>query len=272
MAGNRYKGTVLVTGGNGNIGSATVNKFAEEGFKVYSTDITTPSHIWRENVHYIFMDAAKAESITRALKIIKKEDQLLSHVITAHGGSIITETKTGVESLPMKVWEESLRINLTSHFLVLKYSVPLLEKGSDEKGSSMTFISSINAIQGFGLAAYSAAKAGLSGLVTATAHDLGEKGIRINAILPGTTPSERVINANKETGTLDIYLQEFGSMTALGKLGTADAVAEMIYAIALNPMATGQNWILDCGQSIYRRGLGSAKKNKCEGIKNESND
>jgi len=163
-----YKGAVLVTGATGNIGSGAVEKFVNEGFKVYAADIKPklPDRLKElDHFQYLHLDVTQEESIKNGLEHIAREYGSLNHLVTAHGGAPMFESQRAIWDFSKEQWDESITLNLTSHFLLTKYSVPLLEKGAKNQGekSTITLISSVNAIQSFGLPVYSTAKSALAG-------------------------------------------------------------------------------------------------------------
>ena len=122
--------------------------------------------------------------------------------------------------------------------------LPLFGK-EDDLNRSITFVSSINAIKDYGLPAYSAAKAGLLGLISPLAAELGPRQIRVNALLPGTVLTERTIKLPRR---LD---ESRKRGTALDRFATPDEIAEVAYVIAERmTCVTGQQIVADCGQSI----------------------
>src|SRR5262249_43642994 len=108
---------------------------------------------------------------------------------------------------------------------------------------SIVFISSVNAIQSFGLTAYSAAKAGLLGLTQELAGSLGPH-VRVNAVLPGTVPTPRT---KKEPKDFEAYLKK----TLLGRFASPEDVAEACYFFThATKVVTGAELVVDAGQSI----------------------
>jgi NAD(P)-dependent dehydrogenase (short-subunit alcohol dehydrogenase family) len=110
--------------------------------------------------------------------------------------------------------------------------------------------SSVNAFQGWGEPAYSAAKAGLIGLVHALTVPYGTRGIRINAVAPGTidTPNTRAEDARDPD---HFEVMQLG--VPLGRLGQPDDVAAVLLALARDMQhVTGQVLTVDGGQTIQR--------------------
>ena len=104
------------------------------------------------------------------------------------GGIDILHNNVGVESrldlmdTTEEEWDRVMTVDLKSMLLTTQAAVPALEKRG---GGAITCVSSIAAMVGHGRTAYAAAKAGVIGLVTSLAVQLGPKGIRVNAIAPG---------------------------------------------------------------------------------------
>ena len=96
-----------------------------------------------------------------------------------------------IEKLNSNDWEQTLKINVISHFYFTKLSIPMLKKN---KGGSIINIGSVSwmIVQG-GMAAYTAAKSGVVGLTRSFARDLGEFNIRVNSVVPGWVMTERQI-------------------------------------------------------------------------------
>jgi NAD(P)-dependent dehydrogenase (short-subunit alcohol dehydrogenase family) len=104
--------------------------------------------------------------------------------------------------------------------------------------------------------AYCAAKFGVNGITQALAKELGPRGIRVNAVCPVYVPTTGVKAALEDPASpaaaegVDVYLAGFAAtQTALGRLPTADEVAEVVYFLASDAAAaiTGQCINVDCG-------------------------
>ncbi|MCV2370114.1 SDR family oxidoreductase [Roseateles oligotrophus] len=149
----------------------------------------------------------------------------------------------------LAAWNEALSTNLSSAFLGAKYQIPaMLKRG----GGSLIFTSSfVGYSVGFpGLAAYAASKAGLIGLTQALAAELGPKGIRVNALLPGgtDTPMGRAFANTPESLA---YIQ---NLYALKRLARAEEIAQsaLYLAGAASSFTTGSALFVDGGVSINR--------------------
>jgi NAD(P)-dependent dehydrogenase (short-subunit alcohol dehydrogenase family) len=144
---------------------------------------------------------------------------------------------------------ETLTTNLTAAFLGAKYQVPaMLRRGA----GSMIFTSSIaGSTVGFpGVASYCASKSGLVGLTLSLAAELGPKGIRVNAILPGAvdTPLYREMNGTAEAQSF------IASLHALKRISSPDELARSVLFLATDESSfmTGAALVVDGGTSINR--------------------
>jgi NAD(P)-dependent dehydrogenase (short-subunit alcohol dehydrogenase family) len=242
---------VLVTGAAGAIGSATVRAFIDAGFTVVGLDVVEEvNDAARGPFLGIQVDvedeAAVAEAIAGA-----EPAGALTHVVGIAGGALPDEPSTQADpvQLAAKVFRASVETNLTSQFVVLQAVLPWLRAhpGVDR---SVTFTSSWNALTGVGMPAYSAAKAGVIGMMHALTAPLGEEGIRVNVVAPGTvrTPRTEKIWAHDEG-----RWERLAATTAVGRLGAPDDVARTYVALATSlTHVTGQVLVVDGGQLVKR--------------------
>jgi NAD(P)-dependent dehydrogenase (short-subunit alcohol dehydrogenase family) len=240
---------VLVIGGAGAIGSAIARKYFERGYDVVVSDVNGKAgeKLARElhGLSFVPVDVLNADSLVAFAENLRVSFGSLTHVVSVAGGALLAEHVT-VENCPIEVIGESIDLNLKSHAYLIKVLVPLLQR--KRPGSTITLISSINAIRGFGLPAYSAAKAGLLGLVVSLADELGHKGIRINAVLPGTVPTPRTLRLPKD-------FRRLNRSTVLGRFATPEEIANVVFSVTeLMTCVTGQAIVADCGQVIKGTG------------------
>ena len=236
---------VLVTGGVGGIGGAITDKFIANGFCVTAFDIDDArgaefgAKYGKDNFRYIKVDVTDTAAVAAAVKGIGS----LNHVITLAGRAYGDEW-SGFAGMALDSVRGSIELNLFGHLNVIHACLPLLEKSDGEK--SVTLVSSINRSGGFGLPVYSAAKAGLIGFVRSVAAELGGKGIRINAVSPGTIPTEMTLKEPKDFSALL-------KTTALGKFAQKEDVATLVYTLSEEFVTvTGQEFVIDAGQTVVR--------------------
>lgn len=240
--------TIVITGAAGGIGGAIVDKFLSNGVKVIGLDIQETVSTLSSNPNYqgFVVDVKSYEQLAEVAKKLNKVD----YVVTSAGIALADESQVnGGLSLPSaKVFAESVELNLNTHYNALLAFLPNLQAAEGDR--SVTFISSVNAIQGFGLPAYSSAKSGLAGLVTSTCGILGKDGIRVNSVLPGTTPTPATI---KEWAYKPNHWDDILVGVPLNKLGTPEDVAETVFAVATQlTHISGTSLIVDGGQTVSR--------------------
>lgn len=235
------QGTVLVVGGAGAIGTAVVRAYRGRGVDVIVIDETSlPAATAANGVDYIRADVTDDDDVSAARAHVASLDRRVRHVVSLAGGAMDTEFGAFADTSVATI-RASLELNLTSHVLLTRAFVPLLDLGGD---CSLTLVSSINALRDYGLPAYSAAKAGLIGFARAMATELGAQGIRINVVVPGT-----VVTGSTSTQPKDFEGLRRGS--ALGRLAVPDDIAAAVLAVSHDLRAmTGQLLVVDCGQTV----------------------
>ena len=154
-----------------------------------------------------------------------------------------------VPDMALSSWRDTLDSNLTSAFLAAKHQIPALLARS---GGSIIFTSTfVGHTAGMpGTAAYAASKAGLVGLTQVLAAELGPKGIRVNAILPGgtDTPMARIMIDTPQARTF------VEGLHALKRLACPDEIARSVLYLAsdASSFTTGTAMLVDGGVSINR--------------------
>jgi 3-oxoacyl-[acyl-carrier protein] reductase len=246
--------SVLITGTAGDIGVATGTAFARAGHRVIGLDRVPSAALEATGLHpppiIVQGDLAADDTLKRAFALAS-EDAVLVHVVGIAGGSLDAEVAAEQAGrLPLlNEFRASIEQNLILQYRLLHQAFPsLLPAARARRAASITLVSSINALAGYGLPAYSAAKAGLGGLAVALAGRLGRAGIRINVLALGTVPTAAT---REQQAATSFEVLEGG--TALGRLGTPEQVAATLIAIATEMThTTGQVLVADGGQLVYR--------------------
>jgi NAD(P)-dependent dehydrogenase (short-subunit alcohol dehydrogenase family) len=242
---------VLITGAAGAIGRATVERFIAANFTVIGFDRDPAVTAMNNGVFLpVQLDVGDSAALEDAMQKFRKGGTL-RHVISIAGGALPEEPVQQHDPalLDPKTFESSIRNNLTTHFLLLHAVLPWLREGGDSD-RSLTFTSSFNALSGWGMPAYSAAKAGLLGMMNALVAPLGACNIRTNVVAPGTirTPrTERIWQHDPQ------HFESLERTSALARLGKPQDVADAFFAIAtILTHVTGQVLVVDGGQMVKR--------------------
>lgn len=160
---------IVITGGSGYIGKEVVKRYLENGDKVVNLDILD-ANIDSANYLWIPTDVTNIKEILHAKEVIQNTYGFISHIISIAGINRHSEIYE-LEGMELEDIDLSIRLNLNSHIYISKIMLPLLkEKRAQDR--SITIISSINAMRGYGLPAYSSAKAGIYGFVRAVCNEL----------------------------------------------------------------------------------------------------
>jgi 3-oxoacyl-[acyl-carrier protein] reductase len=246
--------TAIVTGGSCGIGACIGIKFAAAGANVVIDYLPIESDIkGLKQVEGIMKKngwsyKTFAGDITSAVEM----EELCSFAASNFGSVDIlvnsagfTEPLTTME-LSLDLWKKGIDVNLTGAFIVtkavLKYMIP---KG---KGR-IIYIGSAGSITGGGGAAfYSAAKAGINGLVRIMSKELAPKGINVNAILPALIETQLLINKVPDP----LKRKELIRRIPVGRFGQPEDVAYMTLFIASDyaDFISGQQIIVDGGSTF----------------------
>ncbi|MEV4806496.1 SDR family oxidoreductase [Nonomuraea sp. NPDC049421] len=219
----------LVTGGSMGIGRAVVERLAAGGASVVFCGVDKDAEQDGERVTGRVADVRRADDLRG----------LVDLAVSRYGGLDIVVTSAGVqrygtvEDTPEEVWDEVLDINLKGVYLTCKAAMPQLRARG---GGSIVVVSSVQAFASQAqVAAYTASKAALNGLVKAMALDHAKDGVRVNAVCPGSvdTPMLRWA-ADLWRGELsqEEQVAQWGRTHPLGRVGRPEEVAEVVAFLA----------------------------------------
>jgi NAD(P)-dependent dehydrogenase (short-subunit alcohol dehydrogenase family) len=218
----------LVTGGTRGIGRAIAVALARSGATVlacYRQDAAAAEEVALELKEYgdanevVQADVADPADIERVVGTVRDRFGRLDLLVN-NAGAI---SHIPFEQLSLEEFRRVVDTSLTGPFRLTQQALPLMPPGS-----SIVNLGSKVAMVGIPLRAhYTAAKAGIVGLTRSLAKELGPRGIRVNVVAPGVIMDERV--------TPD-KVERYQRLTALGRLGEADEVAQVVCFLA-SPMA-----------------------------------
>ena len=181
----------LVTGAAGGIGRATAVALSADGWKVAAADLhgadDTVDSLPAGSGLSVAFDIRDAEATRAAYERIESELGPVGAVVANAG---VADRLARAEKIDAEAWRAELEVNLTGAFLSLQ---PALAGMKERGGGRVVAVSSIAATDGLaGQVAYSAAKAGLLGMVRTLALEMAASGTTVNAVLPGMIGTEKV--------------------------------------------------------------------------------
>jgi NAD(P)-dependent dehydrogenase (short-subunit alcohol dehydrogenase family) len=215
----------LVTGAASGIGAACAVGLAESGHDVAVVDLDgdgaeTVAGSLGGDARSWTMDVSDEASVASAVAGVAQRFGRLDTVVNAAGTS---GRSSSVVDLPAADWDRTIAVNLRGSFLVSRATLGLLEA---DGGGSLTFISSGAGRRGFAtLADYVASKHGVIGLMRSLALEYARRGVRINAVCPGTILTQMLVAF---AGGSPEAAEKMGRMAPIGRIGTPDEVAAAV--------------------------------------------
>ena len=185
---------IIISAGASGIGWTTAKVCLSKGATVFISDIEKKflnkikkNPLNNKRLFAYECDAANENDVKNLFKQISKKTKKIDALINNVGIAGPTGT---IEKLKSKDWEETLKVNVISHFYYSKLAIPMLKKN---KGGSIINLSSTAGIFGFPLRSpYAASKWAVVGMTKTLAMELGKFKIRVNAICPGTIKGNRM--------------------------------------------------------------------------------
>ena len=242
--------TAFVTAAGQGIGRAVAEAFVREGASVIATDLNeallAPLQ-GRSGFSVRRLDVLDPAAITAAAKDAGAVDILFNGAGFVHAGSVLDCTE--------EEWAFAFDLNVRSQFRTIKAFVPgMLAKGG---GSIINVASVAGSIKGApNRFVYGTTKAAVIGLTKAVAADFITKGVRCNAICPGTVESpslrDRIAAQAKASGqTLEQVEAAFISRQPMGRLGRVEEIAALAVYLASDESSftTGTAQVIDGGWS-----------------------
>lgn len=240
---------VVVTGAARGQGAAEVDALAAAGALVVATDVLD------------FASPAATGVTQRRLDVTSESDwvELASWLSAEHGRVDALVNNAGVaarERLPhvsLDQWHTAFEVNVTGPLLGIQALVPLMPRGS-----SIVNICSVAAMSGHAAAAYTSSKWALRGLTRSASLELGERGIRVNAVMPGLVDTPLMADASPAfTGAA---LAEI----PLGRVGVPEDIAPTIVFLVSDDSAyyNGAEIVIDGGLTAHvsHKGIADATR------------
>ncbi|WP_319546530.1 SDR family oxidoreductase [Ruegeria conchae] len=244
---NRLAGkTALITAAGQGIGRVTAELFAAEGARVIASDINDASLTELggiAGIEPLKLDVTDNEAVTAAAANLPNLDILFNCAGYVAGGSIL--------ECEEQDWEFSFDLNVKAMFRLIRLTLPgMLEAGG---GSIINMSSVASSMKGVpNRFAYCSSKAAVIGLTKSVAADFVTQGIRCNAICPGTVDSPSLHERLRATGDYDQAMTDFIARQPMGRIGTAEEIAELALYLAsdASKYTSGQPFAIDGGWTI----------------------
>lgn len=219
--------TVIVTGGTRGIGRAITLGLAAAGANVIACHRTVGEHVESLSEQLtgtpgrhrlIRADVTDPADVDRLIGEARAADRTLHGLV--HNAGVLKPVPFG--ELTPQEWHRVLDTTLTAAYLLVSKALPLLAAES-----SVVAVGSRAAMVGIAQRAhYTAAKAGLVGLVRSLAKELGPQGIRVNVVAPGTIETEEVAGDSSEQRRA--FIARHSQMIALRRYGRPEEVADAV--------------------------------------------
>ena len=218
------KRAFLTAAGQG-IGRATAEAFAREGAEVIATDVDVAKLDGLNVARRDALNVLDTQAVEKLAASVGKIDVLFNCAGFVHHGTVLECSE--------KDWDFSFDLNVKSMHRTIRAFLPGMIERAAERGKTSSIVniaSGASSIRGIpNRYVYGTTKAAVIGLTKAVAADFIQKGIRCNAIAPGTvlSPSleQRIETLGKTVGGRDKAMEMFVARQPMGRLGTAEEMA-----------------------------------------------
>jgi len=251
MSGRLAGKTALITAAGQGIGYATALAMAEEGAQVYATDVNAKLvdglHGW-PNITPRLLDVLDDAAIARTMDELPPLSVLFNCAGWVHHGTILECAPTD--------WDMSFNLNVRAMYMTIKCALPkmLAEAARTGRGASIVNMASVaGSIKGIpNRFAYGASKAAVVGLTKAVAADYVQKGIRCNAIAPGTVDTPSLSDRINAFPDPEEARRMFIARQPMGRLAKPEEIAPIVVFLASDEsaFATGNVYSVDGGMTI----------------------
>lgn len=243
--------TIVITAAGQGIGRACALAMAREGAAVWATDLNPAllaAYSGMVGIRTAELNVLDTKEVDDFAGRVGAIDVLLNCAGYVHQGDIMQTSEND--------WDFSMDLNVKSMYRTIRAFLPaMLAQGG---GSVINMASAASSIKGApNRVIYSASKAAVIGLTRALAADYVSRGVRFNAICPGTVESpslgDRIRAVSADTGkTIDEARAMFISRQPMGRLGRAEEIAMLAVYLASDESAftTGTAQIIDGGWSL----------------------
>lgn len=238
--------TILITGGASGIGEAFVRAFHSQGAKIAFIDVDETSaksliNSLPQNAPTFYRcDLRDIDALRSTIGQIETDFARSIDILINNAGK---DDRHALEDLESDYWDNCLALNLKHHL----FCAQAVAKGMAKQGhGAIINMGSVSWMRGRpGMIGYTTAKAAINGMTRSLARELGDKGIRVNSIVPGAIVTER----QAKLWLTPELNQEFLNLQALKYRLTASDIARAALFLASDEARgiTGQNMVIDAG-------------------------
>ena len=247
MGGRLAGKTALLSAAGQGIGRATALAFAREGARTLATDIDERA-----------LAALAAEEPRLATTVLDvRDDAAVARVVAAHGPFHVLFNCAGfvhhggILECSEEDWDTAFDLNVKGMYRTIRAVLPgMLERG---RGSIVNMASVASSVKGVpDRCAYGASKAAVIGLTKSVAADFVTRGIRCNAVCPGTVQTPSLDQRVARLGDPVEGRKAFVARQPMGRLGSAEEIAALVVYLASDESAytTGAIHVVDGGWSM----------------------
>jgi 2-keto-3-deoxy-L-fuconate dehydrogenase len=232
---------VLVTAAAQGIGRAIAEAFVAKGSRVIATDINEPGLAGLAGARTRRLDVRDNAAVTALVAVEGPFDVLVNCAGFVHSGSILDASESELDF--------AFDLNVKSMMRTIRAVLPgMLARGD---GAIINIASVASSIKGVpNRFVYTATKAAVIGLTKSVAADFVARGIRCNAICPGTVESPSLQDRLRAQGDYDAARAAFVARQPIGRIGTPQEIADLAVYLAEATYTTGQTHIIDGGWAL----------------------
>jgi NAD(P)-dependent dehydrogenase (short-subunit alcohol dehydrogenase family) len=231
---NRLQGKAcVITGAAFGIGRATAVRFAQEGARLVITDIQeTPLLALADELR---SSGAEVETVVGDVSVVADAKRMIQSAVDRFGQLDVLVANAGIIPLgdilesTVEEWDQVMAVDGRGMWLTCKFAIEAMQHSG---GGAIVCLSSISGVEGQKRqSTYGPAKFVASGITKHLAVEWADRGIRVNAVAPGTIRTERVLRLPEEPGGVE-YLQAIEKMHPMGRIGEPSEVAAAILFLA----------------------------------------
>jgi meso-butanediol dehydrogenase/(S,S)-butanediol dehydrogenase/diacetyl reductase len=244
----------IVTGAASGLGRAAAERLAEEGACVCVSDVDAAAG--KAVVDGIKQAGGKAIFVKADVSKERDAERLVNATVKTFGRIDVLVNNAGIRAsgsvhqTSLADWEKIMAVDLRGVYLCARFAVPHM---LEQRAGSIINISSVSGVLGdYGMAAYNAAKGGVTNLTRNMALDYARDGIRVNAVCPGSIMTPMLEGAYSEIGHREAS-RKFNAAYPPGRVGEPREVAHLILFLASDEsrFVSGANILIDGGITAH---------------------